>query len=92
MERYYEKFDGKEFPVRFVQVPKQWEISSYCTIEVADVELWAAIEYDYNNENSPLHSEAVAIDNDIFFYCDSGFIASNPTDEQIIKHLERWAM
>ena len=62
-------------------------VFGYSPIKVADYELWAAIEDDYENESSARHSEAVGIDNDIYFYCDSGFIASDPTDEQIIEEL-----
>ena len=38
-------------------------------------------EYEKDNK------EAVAIDNSIFFFCDSGFIESDPTDEEIIEYL-----
>ena len=37
---------------------------------------------DYENDNST----AVEIDNSIFYYCDSGFVASKPTEEDVIKY------
>ena len=80
MEKYYEEWDGKKFPVREIQLPE--ELGGY-NANVADVDLWDAIEEDYNNGNSEAH----ALDNDIYFYCDYGFIASDPTDEEIIEYL-----
>lgn len=80
MEKYFEEWNGKKFPVREVMLPE--ELGGY-KANVADVDLWDAIEDDYNNGNS----EANALDNDIYFYCDYGFIESNPTDEEIIDYL-----
>ena len=80
MEKYFEEWNGKKFPVRKIQLPE--ELGGY-EANVADVDLWNAIEEDFNNGDSEAH----AIDNDLFYYCDSGFIASDPTDEEIIGHL-----
>ena len=82
MKKYFEKWKGENFPVREINLPESW--GYYNPVDVADVELWNAIEEDYNNGNK----EAEEIDNSIFYYCDSGFIASDPTDEKIIKHLQ----
>lgn len=81
MNKYFEEWDGKKFPVREVM----FEVCDGMKImvNVADVDLWDAIEEDYNNGNSDAH----ALDNDIYFYCDYGFIASNPTDEEIVEYL-----
>ena len=81
MEKYYEEWDGKKFPVREVM----FEVCDgmETIVKVADVDLWDAIEEDYNNGNSDAH----ALDDDIYFYCDYGFIASNPTDEDIVEYL-----
>lgn len=81
MKKYFEEWDGKKFPVRTVVFPIQEGFDT--PINVADIDLWDAIEEDYNNGNSEAH----ALDNDIYFYCDYGFIASDPTDEEIVDYL-----
>ena len=81
MEKYYEEWDGKKFPV--VEVMFEVCDGMETMVKVADVDLWDAIEEDYNNGNSDAH----ALDDDIYFYCDYGFIASNPTDEDIVEYL-----
>lgn len=80
MEKYYEEWNGKKFPVRTVMLPE--ELGGF-EANVADIDLWFAIVDDYYNGNS----EADAIDNDIYFYCNSGIIASDPTDEEIVDYL-----
>lgn len=82
MEKYYEEWNGKKFPVRVVSVDE--EIYGYPTIKVADYELWNAIQYYVEQLRD---FEACRIDNDIYYYCDSGFIESDPTDEEIVKYL-----
>lgn len=88
MEKYFEEWDGKQFPVREVMFDV-----CHCMVEeiinVADVELWDAIEDAYVNREHPLHAEAVDLDNDIYFYCDYGFIESDPTDEEIVEYLTK---
>ena len=81
MNKYFEEWNGKKFPVREVM----FEVCDgmETVVKVADVDLWGAIEEDYNNGNSDAH----ALDDDIYFYCDYGFIASNPTDEDIVEYL-----
>ena len=81
MNKYFEEWDGKKFPVREVM----FEVCDgmETVVKVADVDLWDAIEEDYNNGNSDAH----ALDDDIYFYCDYGFIASDPTDEDIVEYL-----
>lgn len=81
MEKYFEEWDGKKFPV--VEVVFEVCDGTETMVKVADVDLWDAIEEDYNNGNSDAH----ALDNDIYFYCDYGFIASDPTDEEIVEYL-----
>lgn len=81
MTKNYVEYNGKKFPVRTVNLSS---VSSYYTdVDVADYELFAVIESDYDEGKR----EAVEIDNSIFFYCDSGFIESDPTDEEIIDYL-----
>ena len=80
MNKYYEEWNGKKFHVRTVMLPQ--ELGGY-KANVADVELWNAIEDAYYDGDKTANS----IDNDIFYYCDSGFIASDPTDEEIVEYL-----
>ena len=84
MEKYFEEWDGKKFPVREIRLPE--ELGGY-NANVADVDLWDAIENAYDVEYHPNHKEAVGIDDDIYYYCDYGFIASDPTDEEIVDYL-----
>ena len=64
-------------------VDSEWRYTcSSFTYIITDIELWFAIKKDYENDNST----AVEIDNSIFYYCDSGFVASKPTEEDVIKY------
>lgn len=80
MEKYYVGWNGKKFPVRTIILPE--ELGGF-EANVADIELWFAIEEEYSNGNVEAH----AIDNDIYYYCNSGFIAGDPTDEEIVEYL-----
>ena len=84
MEKYYEEWDGKKFPVREVLLPE--ELGGYYA-NVADISLWDAIEYAYGHEGYPNRKEAIGIDNDIYYYCEYGFIESDPTDKEIVDYL-----
>lgn len=81
MEKYFEEWNGKKFPVRVVSVDAEY--FGYSPIKVADIDLWFAIEEDYNNGNT----DADIIDNSIYCYFNSGVIASDPTDKEIIEYL-----
>lgn len=85
MEKYFEEWDGKKFPVRTIVFPIQEGFDT--PINVADVDLWDAIEYACDHEDNILHSEAVDLDREIYHYCDYGFIESDPTDEEIVEYL-----
>ena len=85
-EKYYEEWYGVKFPVRVLPVDEV-EVG-FSPIKVADTALWAAIECDYNHEDAENHSEAVDLDNEIYYYCDSCFIASDPSDEEIREYLK----
>ena len=85
MEKYYEEWDGKKFPVREVMFEVCYGMET--VVKVADISLWDAIENAYDVEYHPNHKEAVGIDDDIYYYCEYGFIASDPTDEEIVEYL-----
>lgn len=85
MEKYYEEWNGKKFPVREVMFNVCDGMETI--VKVADLSLWDAIEYAYEHEGNPMRKEAIEIDNDIYYYCDYGFIYSDPTDEEIVEYL-----
>ena len=85
MNKYYEEWDGKKFPVREVMFNVCDDMETI--VKVAGIELWDAIEYAYEHEGHPKQKEAISLDNDIYYYCDYGFIASDPTDEEIVDYL-----
>ena len=81
-------YKGIEYPVIEIArnlIDSEWKSSdSSVTYIIADIDLWFAIEEDYENNDST----AVDIDNSIFYYCDSGFVASKPTEEEVIEYLD----
>jgi hypothetical protein len=81
-------YKGIEYPIIEIArnlIDSEWKDSdSSVTYIIADIELWLAIEKDYENDNSA----AIEIDNSIFYYCDSGFVASKPTEEEVIEYFD----
>lgn len=87
MEKYFEEVNGEKFPVRVVPIPEEWGLGS--PVNIADYELAMALEEAGTNEtDKELLDELNALDNSICWYCDSMFIASDPTDEQIVNYLK----
>ena len=88
MKRDIITYKGVEYPVIEIArnlIDSEWkDANSSVTYILADIELWFALEEDYENADSM----AVDIDNSIFYYCDSGFVASEPTEEEVIKYFE----
>lgn len=88
MERNIITYKGVKYPI--IEIARNL-IDSECkntdsslSYMIADKELWFAIEKDYEDNNSM----AIEIDNLIFYYCDNGFVASEPTEEEVIKYFE----
>ena len=88
MKRDIITYKGVKYPVIEIArnlIDSEWEnTDSSLSYTIADNELWSAIEKDYEDNNSM----AIEIDNSIFYYCDSGFVASEPTEEEVIKYFE----
>lgn len=84
MTKDFETWEGNNYVVREVLLPEN--LGGYHA-RIADYELYAAIQEAYEDIQHPRHEEAMAIDNSIYYYCDSGFVASDPEDEEIINKL-----
>ncbi len=79
------EYNDKQFPVRSVYIINVEYYGQARWAKFADWELWAEIEDDVNNGVE----EAIQIENEIYHFCDSGFIASNPSDNEIIKYIKK---
>ncbi len=88
MKRDIITYKGVKYPVIEIArnlIDSEWKnTDSSLSYMIADNELWSAIEKDYEDNNSM----AIEIDNLIFYYCDNGFVASEPTEEEVIKYFE----
>ena len=86
MERSKINYKGIDYPTIEIALSKVSNIESNELVTITDYELWAAIEDDYEDGDK----EAVWIDNNVYFYCDSGFIASNPTESEVIEYMNTY--
>ena len=86
MERSKINYKGIDYHTIEIALSKVSNIESNELVTIADYELWAAIEDDYEDGDK----EAVWIDNNVYFYCDSGFIASNPTESEVIEYMNTY--
>ena len=86
MERSKINYKGNDYPTIEIALSNVSNIESNELVTIADYELWAAIEDDYEDGDK----EAVWIDNNVYFYCDSGFIASNPTESEVIEYMNTY--
>lgn len=80
MEKYYEEWNGKKFAVRRIMLPE--ELGGY-EANITDVDLYHEYEIEYEHGDR----RANEIDDSIYFFCDSGFIESDPTDAEIREYL-----
>lgn len=83
----YIEYNGQSYPVRTVYLMNVTHKGQCENWRFADIELWMAIKDDCEN-NVP---EAIEIDDYISLYCDSGFIASEPSDKKIISYVKSHA-
>lgn len=89
MDKEFKEVNGKKFPVRLVPVDEE-EFGCGSPLAIADYELWTAIDYAIKwNSDESKKKELNDLDNEIFFYCDSGFIANDPTDMEIVEYLRK---
>lgn len=85
MERSLIEYNGIKYPTIEISLSKVSDIESDEIVTIADYELWAAIEDDYEDGDK----DAVWLDDKIYYYCDSGFIASNPTEDEVIEYMNK---
>ena len=85
MERSFIEYDGVKYPTIEIPLSKVSDIDSDEIVTIADYELWAAIEGDYENGVK----DAVWLDDEVYYYCDNGFIASNPTEDEVIEYMNK---
>ena len=86
MERSFIEYKGVKYPIIEISLSKVSDIESDEIVIIAEYELWAAIEDDYEDGDK----DAVWLDDKIYFYCDSGFIASNPTESELIEYMNKY--
>ena len=76
---------GVDYAVRTLDIRTlpTFEGDAYAEVTVADHALWVCLEHAMQMGAK----YAVRLDEDIFFYADSKFINSDPTDEQLLDYL-----
>jgi hypothetical protein len=84
MEKGFIIYNGVEYPTISIELNKISECMGTYLVTIADVELWNDIKDGCENDGDI----EVSIDNSIYYYCDSGFIASNPSEEEIISEFK----
>jgi hypothetical protein len=85
MELFYKTINGKEFPIREIYIGDLFNIGiDYGVVRVADYDMFAEYKDMYNDGDD----EICALDNSIFFFCDSGYLQTNPTDEDLRDYLK----
>lgn len=84
MEKSFIEYNGKKYATREVYYGN-FE-AFYGTITVADADLSNAFPQDVLTGEAE-DQEVTDIDNQIYFYMDSGFVANDPTDAEIILEL-----
>lgn len=86
MERDSIVYNGIEYPIIIINGNK---IDKDCLSDsddyiIADDDLWAAIEDDFNDGVQ----DAIDIDCEIFYYCKRGFVASKPSEKKVIEYFK----
>lgn len=81
-------YNGYRFPIIEIEGKK---IDKECTDDtimynICDINVWwDCLEYPCMNGEE----EANAIDNMIYYYCDSGFVDNEPTEKEIIEYFHK---
>ena len=85
MKRTTLSYNGMEYAAIEIEAYKidKEVTNTNLTYTICDIEFW------WDALQKPCwqgDAEANEIDNMIYYYCDSGFCASNPTEEQVISY------
>ena len=83
MEKHFIEYMGNRYAARVVDLSDWCE--GYGKETIADCDLSDAFPNDALTECDD--QDVNDIDAEVFFYCNSGFIASNPTDAEIVLRL-----
>lgn len=80
-------YNGVEYAMMEVDsqiiAPEEFQGAENLMLKLVDYELWKVIKNEFDE---PKGEEETDIDNSIYYYCDSGFIDSNPTIEELKKY------
>lgn len=80
-------YNGVEYPMMEVSsqiiAPDEFDGAENLMLTLVDYELWLAMS---NEDDEPKGEVETDIDNTIYYYCDSGFIASNPSIEELKEY------
>lgn len=88
MERGFITYKGIDYPTIDIELSKISDVDSDEFVTIADCELNAAIEDGYIMGDE----ECTEIDNEIYFYCDSGFVASEPTEKEVVEYFDKYCL
>ncbi len=86
MEKYFETYNGKEYPIREVDLSPILE--GYGVERIADSNL-SKVLAESTEDFSIEDVDATELDNSIYCYLDSGLIESDPTDAEILLAIIR---
>lgn len=86
MTRDWIEFNGYEYPIIRIEGKKiDFECTTDVEYTICDIDFWwDALERPCMNGDK----EANEIDSQIFYYCDSGFVASEPTEQQVLDYFK----
>jgi len=86
MEKFEVNIHGISFPIREIEIGDFFgDGSDYGVVRVADEQMWDEYEEEYDNGDS----EICALDDSIFFFCESGYLSTDPTDEELLAYLKK---
>ena len=80
------EYNGVFYPTIDIELNKVSDVESDEFVTLADASLWDAIEKDYYNDVS----EAEDIDNDVYFYCEHGFIESVENEWEVVDYMAKY--
>lgn len=86
MIRTFVEYGGWQYPAIQIEgnkIDKECETDAMYTI--CDVEFWNDV---LERPCMSGDAEANEVDSEIYYYCDSGFCASEPTEEQVIEYFK----